>query len=269
MSLHSTDALIVEGITATESLPDPTTVSGRTHWLQNSFAGSQVWSSTGATPFVVDGVNVTTLTLLIGTTRQLYSNGTRWVVIPVITSSAAAQIFGIQEVMSASRFATYDRSIPTNATSFTSGHSYITAFTAPESLTTANIKVYVGLAGAASPTQSELSLYSLDASDNGTRIAVTASNLDWSTTGMKTHPWGAPVALVAGTRYAIGQYQSNGAGPGFANLGSSGGATGADLSLILPMHSGFISSTRVGASFLKSSVTSPGIQAYMYAELTT
>lgn len=78
MALHDTDAYIIEGGTAAESLPDPTTVAGRTHRLHNAFAGTQVYSSIGATPFVIGGVNSATLTIPQGQAVEVFSNGTRW-----------------------------------------------------------------------------------------------------------------------------------------------------------------------------------------------
>ncbi|MCM1964837.1 hypothetical protein [Streptomyces sp. G1] len=92
MSLHDTDALIVEAATATESLPDPTTVSGRTHVLTNTGAVTAVWSSVGATPFTdAGGANVATLSVLPGNSVQVQSDGTRWVV--KSPSSVARRIF--------------------------------------------------------------------------------------------------------------------------------------------------------------------------------
>lgn len=85
MSLHNTDALIIEAGGAGESLPDPTTVAGRTHELKNNANVAQTWSSVGATPFVVGGVNSTTLVLAVGQEARLYSNGTRWVVLSVVS----------------------------------------------------------------------------------------------------------------------------------------------------------------------------------------
>lgn len=78
MSLHNTDSYVIEAGTATESLPDPTTVSGRTHFLTNTSTANQVWSSTGATPFSVNSVNSATYTLAAGTGIQFQSDGTRW-----------------------------------------------------------------------------------------------------------------------------------------------------------------------------------------------
>jgi hypothetical protein len=82
MSLHDTDALIIEAATAVESLPDPTTVPGRTHDLTNTGSTPVTWSSTGATPFSVDGAPAAALVVLAGRARRVQSDGTRWVAAP-------------------------------------------------------------------------------------------------------------------------------------------------------------------------------------------
>lgn len=79
MSLHDTDALTVEAATAAESLPDPTTVNGRTHELVNTGTVSTTWSSVGATPFFEGGVAVASVTVARGESKQFQSDGTRWV----------------------------------------------------------------------------------------------------------------------------------------------------------------------------------------------
>lgn len=74
------EALVLEAGTAAETLVDPTTVAGRTVELKNNANVAQTWTSTGATPFVVGGVNAANLVLAVGQSARLYSNGTRWVV---------------------------------------------------------------------------------------------------------------------------------------------------------------------------------------------
>lgn len=82
MALHDTDGLIVEtGPDLTPSLPDPATVSGRTHDLTNTASSAAVWGSTGATPFLVDAAPVATLTVPRGGRARVQSDGTRWVLI--------------------------------------------------------------------------------------------------------------------------------------------------------------------------------------------
>lgn len=90
MALRNTNALIIEtGADLTPSLPDPATVSGRTHDLTNTGTASAVWGSTGATPFQVDGVPVASLTVPRGAVARVQSNGTRWVLIRPVGSRAA------------------------------------------------------------------------------------------------------------------------------------------------------------------------------------
>lgn len=81
MALHDTEALLIETATAAETLPDPTTVGGRTHDLSNTAAVAAVWGSTGATPFLVDGAAVATLTVARGASARVQSDGTHWVLI--------------------------------------------------------------------------------------------------------------------------------------------------------------------------------------------
>lgn len=80
MALHDTDGYIVETATAAESLPDPTTVNGRTHLLVNTGTATVTWSSTGATPFQQGGVNVAMVAVARGQALQIQSDGTRWIV---------------------------------------------------------------------------------------------------------------------------------------------------------------------------------------------
>lgn len=86
MVLRDTDSLVLETATATESLPDPATVSVRTHDLTNTGSVTAVWGSTGATPFQVDGVNVATLSVPRGGTARVQSDGTHWVLIRPVGS---------------------------------------------------------------------------------------------------------------------------------------------------------------------------------------
>lgn len=89
MATFDTNALTLETADATASLPDPTTVTGRTHWLSNTGTATVTWSSIGATPFTVDGANVASLSIPAGRSRQLQSDGVHWVVAP----TASRRIF--------------------------------------------------------------------------------------------------------------------------------------------------------------------------------
>lgn len=81
MALHNTDSLVIETGSSdlTPTLPDPTTVSGRTHDLSSTGNATAVWGSTGATPFQVDGVAVASLSVARGTSVRVQSDGTHWV----------------------------------------------------------------------------------------------------------------------------------------------------------------------------------------------
>lgn len=104
MSLHDTEGYIVEAATAAESLPDPTTVNGRTHLLVNTGTVTAVISSTGATPFQQGGVNVATISLTRGQALQVQSDGTRW----VAKSSGMRPFFAATAVSDASGNAVFN-----------------------------------------------------------------------------------------------------------------------------------------------------------------
>jgi len=105
MVLRNTDALVVETIAdLTPSLPDPATVPGRTHDLTNTAQSNAVWSSTGGTPFLIDGVPAATLTVLAGRARRVQSDGTRWVVAP----TAARRVYANKVVSDGSGNAVFN-----------------------------------------------------------------------------------------------------------------------------------------------------------------
>lgn len=82
MALYDTDALAIEiGADLTPSLPDPTTVTGRTHDLTSTATANATWSSVGATPFLVNGAAVASITVVPGATVRVHSDGTHWVAI--------------------------------------------------------------------------------------------------------------------------------------------------------------------------------------------
>lgn len=88
MSLRDSDALAIETDIAANSLPDPTTVANRTHDLTNTGSATCVWSSTGATPFTENAVNVTTISVPRGAVKRVQSDGVHWVVITPVSSIA-------------------------------------------------------------------------------------------------------------------------------------------------------------------------------------
>lgn len=101
MPLHDTASYIVKADTAAESLPDPTTVTSRTHLLVNGTTAAAVWSA--PVGFVVDGVNAATLTIAPGDYREVYSNGVRWVALP----RASRRIFAATGVTDGSGLVTF------------------------------------------------------------------------------------------------------------------------------------------------------------------
>lgn len=210
MSLHSTDALIVEGATAAESLPDPTTTSGRTHWLHNNFAGSQVWSSTGATPFVVNGVNSANLTILRGEFAQLYSDGTRWNVIQV---ASPASNFPPTILTQLGVVSTYDRMLAAGASALTSQLPFLSGFIAPKSMTVANMSVY-NVTGTGTATSAYLALYSLAANGDATLVCTSANTTGlFSATGTRTAAMTSPTAIIGGAAYATYVYYNGAFSP--------------------------------------------------------
>lgn len=126
MTLRNTDALIIEtGADPSPSLPDPATVGGRTHDLTNTNSSAAVWGSTGATPFLVDGAAVATLTVPRGSSARVQSDGTRWV---LIRPSGTRRIVAATGVTDASGNVTFTFTPPFATTPVVS-HSLQTAST--------------------------------------------------------------------------------------------------------------------------------------------
>ena len=104
MPLHDSGSHTVKASSATESLPDPVTVSGRTLDMVNNTAAGTVWSSVGALPFQVDGVGLATLTVARGATARVQSDGVRWI---LIRPTGARPLFAGAAVSDASGNATF------------------------------------------------------------------------------------------------------------------------------------------------------------------
>jgi hypothetical protein len=100
MPLQDTPTIMVVSSSAAESLPDPTLVPARTHWLINAFSLPAVYSSIGATPFSINGVLSATVTIPAGAHISVRSDGVRWIVtdgadnfllaLPTVTTPARA-----------------------------------------------------------------------------------------------------------------------------------------------------------------------------------
>lgn len=89
MTLRNTTALVIytDGTDLTPSLPDPTTVGNRVHWLVNAAGASTSWSSSGPVgPFVEQGMNVATTPIAAGQVKYLRSDGVRWTVLLTLGS---------------------------------------------------------------------------------------------------------------------------------------------------------------------------------------
>lgn len=104
MTLYDTTAYYVLAADAGPSLPDPATVSGRTHALINIGSATATWTSTGATPFMQYGVALASVQVPRASVLLLYSNGTHWVVTRVATDR---RIFSAKAVTDASGNATF------------------------------------------------------------------------------------------------------------------------------------------------------------------
>lgn len=85
MTLYNTTAYYVLAADASPSLPDPATVSGRTHALINVGTAAATWTSVGATPFMQYGVAMANVAVPRAAVLLLYSSGTHWVVTRVAT----------------------------------------------------------------------------------------------------------------------------------------------------------------------------------------
>lgn len=82
MAIYPHQALVLDSDSdPAPALPNPATVSGRTHDLTTTGLAACVWGSSGATPFLVDGVAAASITVTSGTSVRVQSNGTRWVVL--------------------------------------------------------------------------------------------------------------------------------------------------------------------------------------------
>lgn len=99
MTLYNTPSLILFNEAATASLPDPTTVDGRTHDLTQGDGTACVWSSTGTNPFMVDGGATATLTVPRGSSTRVHSTGGKWT---VVRPSGTRRVFADSAVSDAS-----------------------------------------------------------------------------------------------------------------------------------------------------------------------
>lgn len=103
MSLHDSDSLVIEADGTAESLPDPTTVQGRTHALVNTRSPlTATWSA--PVGFTENGVNVPSITIPPGQVKMVQSNGSRWI---VQTSPTGRHIVAMAAVTNGSGIASF------------------------------------------------------------------------------------------------------------------------------------------------------------------
>lgn len=97
MTLHNTTSYLLDGLDAAPTLPDPVTVSGRTHEILNLSASVVVWGAVGASPFLVDGAAVATLSVPRGASVRVQSDGTHWVLIRSATGRRIIAAKGVTD----------------------------------------------------------------------------------------------------------------------------------------------------------------------------
>lgn len=260
MSLHDTVALVVETASAAESLPDPTTVTNRTHKLVNTGAATVTYSSTGATPFTESGINVASITIAAGSTKEVRSNGTRWEV-----SSTLADVATLQADDATMGFgsAVYD-SMPRGelvggiAISATGGLR-LTYFNARQSGTVTNVSFLVVTAQVGMTfTVARVGLYLIEPNGDGTLVASTTHDATlFNTLGVITKALTASYAMIKGRRYAIGfmpVYTGAGTTPAVAAV-----AFDQNVYALDPRMTGFFSGqANLPASFVAGSVSTTG-----------
>lgn len=177
---------------------------------------------------------------------------------------------GFSEILAGPSFNTFNRKLtPTTAAVAAGTGLFLITVVAPISITAAKIKIYITVAGSAAPTVGQLSLFSLNSAGDGTQIAATTTGQAFTATGLQSFNLVTPVALAAGTRYAIGFMQSNGTGPTL--LASHNNANAGNLAIINPAWSFALraaSTTTTPASFLFGSLTAALGYPAFYAEIS-
>lgn len=176
----------------------------------------------------------------------------------------------IGENLAGTAFNTFNRKLVPTATQLTAGNGLVlVSVTSPISITAAKINIYITTAGSAGPTTSQLGLFTIAANGNGTLIASTSSTSNFNTTGILSFNLTVPVAVTAGTRYAVGIIQSNGTGPTLYAL-HNGGSNQSTLSLVNPwcfvLRGGI---TTMPASFTYANLSAPLGYPEFYAEVST
>jgi hypothetical protein len=156
---------------------------------------------------------------------------------------------------------TFSRDLIISNMGMISGSMYLTYFTSRKSEVTTQVRTLSG-SGAATPTLTRVGLFSIDASGDGTRVAVTdaADTTLWaSASTVYTRSWLSSYTKAAGRRYAAAFLFTGGTPPQLRGvsivLGSEPGATERITGLIAGQ-------TDIPASFSAASVAITGVRAY-------
>jgi hypothetical protein len=167
----------------------------------------------------------------------------------------------------ANRISNIDINMATgDSVGFGSGNLVGSCFTAPIDLTVTTIR-WANSAGATESTSgSGWALYSVDSSDNMTRLATVTGTTIFTGTGVKTATFGDSVNLVKGGRYAIAGLHVQGFGnPTLCGHGNS--ATSALLTNVAPRSQFLLQSQTSFPSSISASSLTTAEQNIFYAEL--
>lgn len=137
-------------------------------------------------------------------------------------------------------------------------------FTARTSFTTTQVKVMSGITAAgATPTRCEIGLFTIDAADDGTRVALTTNDTSLFATASTTYTrsWG-PYNMVARQRYALSWLVvTTAAAPTYAGILLTA-AMDVEASLPLRITGRISTQTTTPASFTAASVLATNTRPY-------
>lgn len=137
----------------------------------------------------------------------------------------------------------FDRRRVNAAAALVTARTFLTHFTATESITVRNLAVFVTAAGAVATTLSKLGIYSVAANEDVTLLGATANDPTFFTnTNRITRALTAPVAIVKDQRYAFAVLTVSTAGMPSMSSSSMGGNT-QFLALEAPIINSSITST--------------------------
>lgn len=171
---------------------------------------------------------------------------------------------------------TMDRSLVTSAVqNVTTQRLVLIGFVAPANLTVNNAAIFVTTADAAvNVTVGQVGVYSLDNSNNGTRMAQSTNNTSlFAATGRAVQALSSSATLVQGSAYAFallgvfstGSVQVAG---GAAPLNTNGPAALIGTGSMVPFIMGVLTGqSSLPASFTAASLVTTGSNPFTYAEL--